>query len=260
MTPKLVKELIIGSRFEEAARWVYRLYLLVASQDFRRNATYDRETIAVMKRALRKDSNCIDVGCHKGDILREMIKIAPDGVHYAFEPLPDIYQHLVNSYPASSHPTLNLHRLALSDVVGETSFQYVVSAPAYSGFKSRRYDHQEDIEQIKVRTDLLDNVVPSGLPIHFVKIDVEGAELLVLKGAVKTLRRNKPAIVFEHGLGGSNYYGTTPEEIYDLLTEACGLQVSLMKRWLRNERPLTREEFSNQYYSGANYYFMAYEK
>jgi hypothetical protein len=92
----LVKELVIRSPFEETARWVYRLYLLVASQDFRRNATYDRETIVVMKRTLRKDSNCIGVGCHIGDMLKEMIKVAPDEVHYAFEPLPDFYRQLVN--------------------------------------------------------------------------------------------------------------------------------------------------------------------
>ena len=256
----MVKELIVGSRFEEAARRVYRLYLFVASQDFRRNVTYDSETIAVMKRTLRKDSNCIDIGCHSGKILKEMVKSAPDGVHYAFEPLPDFYQHLVATYPADLYPTVNLRELALSDVAGETSFRHVVSAPAYSGFKPRRYDRQEDIQQIRVRTDLLDSVVPPELPIHFVKIDVEGAELQVLKGAVKTLRKNKPVIVFEHGLGGSDYYGTSPEEVYDLLAEVCGLYVSLMKRWLRNERPLTRVEFSNQYYSHANHYFIAYGK
>jgi hypothetical protein len=30
-----------------------------------------------MKRTLRKDSNCIGVGCHIGDMLKEMIKVAP---------------------------------------------------------------------------------------------------------------------------------------------------------------------------------------
>jgi hypothetical protein len=87
---------------------------------------------------------------------------------------------------------------------------------------------------------------------------VEGAELQVLKGAVKTIRRNKPVVVFEHGLGASDHYGTTPEDVHDLLVKDCGLHVSLLGRWLRNEGPLTKEEFSNQYYQRLNFFFMAY--
>src|SRR3712207_5280757 len=111
MVMKSVKEQIIGTRFEAAARRLYRLYLFAVSQSFRRGLTYDRETIAVMRRTLRRDSNCIDIGCYKGDILKEIVKHAPDGVHYAFEPLPGFYQNLVNSYPTSSYPGIKLYNL-----------------------------------------------------------------------------------------------------------------------------------------------------
>lgn len=80
----------------------------------------------------------------------------------------------------------------------------------------------------------------------------------VLKGARGTIRKNKPVIVFEHGLGASEYYNTGPEDVYDLLVEDCGLNVSLLKAWLRNERSLTKEEFADHYYRHINYYFMAH--
>ena len=80
----------------------------------------------------------------------------------------------------------------------------------------------------------------------------------VLKGALGTIRKNKPVIVFEHGLGASEYYNTHPEDVYDLLVKECGLNVSLLKAWLRNERSLTKEEFADHYYRHIDYYFMAH--
>jgi Methyltransferase FkbM domain len=106
----------------------------------------------------------------------------------------------------------------------------------------------------KVRTDLLDNIVSER--IDLIKIDVEGAELQVLRGAVNTIRKSKPVIIFEHGYGAAEYYGTTPEQVYDLLTE-CGLHLSLMEDWLKGDSSLIREGFAAQFYQGE-FYFMAY--
>lgn len=50
---------------------------------------YDQQTVEVMRLVLENNSNCVDVGCHKGEILDEVIKLAPEGLHFAFEPLPD---------------------------------------------------------------------------------------------------------------------------------------------------------------------------
>ena len=45
-------------------------------------------TFAVIRRYLQHDSVCIDVGCHKGNILDVMIDQCPSGSFYAFEPIP----------------------------------------------------------------------------------------------------------------------------------------------------------------------------
>ena len=67
--------------------------------------------------------------------------------------------------------------------------------------------------------------MPKDFPIHFMKIDVEGAELQVLRGAIQTILKYKPVIVFEHGLGAADHYGTKPEDIYDFLVSECGLSI-----------------------------------
>jgi FkbM family methyltransferase len=241
-----LKRLVIGSPFEGIALRVY--------QRLAPHARYDTQTIAVMKRCLREDSNGVDVGCHTGAILKEMLHFAPAGTHYAFEPIPELYRGLRSSFPG-----VKVFNLALSDAAGETSFQHVTSNPAYSGLRRRRYDRPaESVKEITVRTDRLDDVIPHGVPVHFIKIDVEGGELQVLRGALGTIRRNRPIVVFEHGLGAADYYGSTPEDVYDLLTAHCGLRISLMEQWLRDGPSLERAQFVDQFRRGLNFYFMAH--
>lgn len=147
----------------------------------------------------------------------------------------------------------------MSDTAGEATFQYVTSDPSYSGLRRRKYPRpNERIREIRVKTDLFDNVVPNNLPVHFIKVDVEGAELQVFKGAIETIKKNRPVIVFEHGAGGSDYHGTTPDEVYGLLVDKSDLKVSTMQGWLANGSALTREEFSEHFCRGSEYYFIAH--
>lgn len=221
------------------------------------NQLYDIQTVEVMRRVLRKESNCIDVGCHAGVFLDEILQISPEGFHYGFEPLPDLYDALRAKFQDRSN--VSIRNSALSDVSGEVTFQHVVSNPGYSGLKQRRYDRpNEEIQQISVVTERLDDLIPDSMAVAFIKIDVEGAELQVLRGAVKTLIRCRPIVVFEHGLGAADFYGTEPEMVFDLFVD-CGLRCFTMEQWLASSgrADLSREEFCNEFRGGRNYYFMA---
>jgi len=222
------------------------------------NELYDVQTVEVMKRTLRRDSSAIDVGAHGGTFLKEMLAIAPDGHHLAFEPLPSMFSLLEAEYGQNAH--VALFNVALSDTNGDVEFQHVMTNPAYSGLKKRRYDRaDETVEAIRVRAARLDDLVSKQQQIRFMKIDVEGAELQILRGAVETIARCKPAIVFEHGLGASDYYGTTPDQVYDLLVTDLGLELYLMSDWLGRggDKCLDRVGFCDEFYSGRNYYFLA---
>src|SRR5919112_692195 len=216
------KGMIIGTPLEPLAKRVYSppARWFRAHLDPSKDAREHRRARAIIERVLSEDSNCIDVGAHVGTILNTILKVAPKGTHYAFEPIPTLYQDLVESFPAA-----HVLPIALSDRSGFTTFHHVVSSPAYSGIRRRRYpSDNEIIRQIEVRQDTLDNVIGGDLPIHFIKIDVEGAEFHVLKGAANTIRNNKPTIVFEHELEAAEQYGTATDEIYELLS-SYGLHV-----------------------------------
>jgi FkbM family methyltransferase len=250
---KLLKRMILGTALEPVARKVRAAFTPGGAS---RSAQYDIQTIAVMKRVLASDSNCIDVGCHQGAILRHMLRLAPRGTLLAFEPIPAMCEVLKRTFGNRSN--VRIYQIALSDRAVTTSFHHVVSRPGFSGLH-RRDNDREQIAEISVETELLDALVPAVLPIRFIKVDVEGAELQVLRGGVETIRMNRPVIVFEHGLGGADYFGTKPEDIYDLLVGQCQLKLFLMADWLANGAPaLSREAFREEFFSRRNYYFMAH--
>lgn len=223
---------------------------------FTQNQRYDRQTHQVIQKVCKQNSNCLDVGCHKGEIMDLFLHYAPQGAHYGFEPVPVLYEGLLKKY--SGVKNCHLLDTALSDKKGTSSFNYVVSNPSYSGLLKRSYDHPNEQDTlITVHTERLDDLLPADLPVDLIKIDVEGGEILVLRGAMGTLARCKPVVIFEHGLGASELYGATPEQVFDLF-EQCGLRVSLMRRFLDDQPPLTREEFTRHYYRKLDYYFIAY--
>lgn len=223
---------------------------------FTKNQQYDKQTKKVIKALCEQNSCCIDIGAHKGEVLDIMLKHAPNGVHYAFEPIPEMFTALQTKY--KSLKNVHVHGVALSNEKGEASFNHVVSNPSYSGLKKRKYDRPDEQDQtITVVTNLLDNIIPQDYTPTLIKIDVEGGELLVLEGAINTIKRTQPTIIFEHGLGASDFYGSTPEKLFDLMTE-CGLRISTMKRWLDKKPCLTKDSFSTIYHKNQDYYFIAY--
>lgn len=74
-----------------------------------------------------------------------------------------------------------------------------------------------------------------------IKIDVEGAEQEVIEGAIKTITKFQPVVLFEHGAGAAEYYGSGSDEIHDLLCADAGLRI------FDNDGngPFSREEFED---------------
>ncbi len=243
-----IKRIVIGTPLEAIAR---RLYIRIDPSE---GGRYDRETLAIMRKQLSAHSNCIDIGAHRGAILREITALSPAGTHYAFEPVPQHYQYLVKSFPK-----VKVFPLALSNVKQQRNFTHVVNRPTRSGFATY-VETGEHAETIEVQTDLLDHVVPEDMQIHFIKLDVEGAEYEVLQGAQQTILHNRPLIVFEHSLPANPAAGAAPGDLYDLLSDRYQMKVSLLSSYLKKGPALNREEFCAQVEHGLNFYFLAYPK
>jgi FkbM family methyltransferase len=218
-----------------------------------RNEYYDRLTKKVIKKVCSKNSVCIDVGANNGKILQLFVKNCALATHYAFEPIPDLYYLLKRKFDSACR----IYDVALSNYTGISCFNYVTTDHAYSGLIKRSYDKPEQDTTIEVKVDLLDNIIPNNATITLIKIDVEGAEYNVLEGAVKTIERCKPLILFEFGKGGSDAYEITPQKIFAFL-DAYNFHINLLPNFLKNHPPLTINQFINEYNKGKEYFFVAY--
>ncbi|MDZ4758051.1 MAG: FkbM family methyltransferase [Bacteroidota bacterium] len=231
-----------------------REILIQLRLDLTKNLKYDRLTRIIIQRTVNQKSVCIDVGCHKGEILDLILKEAPKQKHYGFEPIPILYHNLLTKYKDQAH----IFNCALSDQQGETTFNYVKNAPAYSGIKQRKYAVEKpDIETLQVKLEKLDDIIPDNEKIDLIKIDVEGGEFNVLKGAVKVIQKSKPYIIFETGLGASEYYGTKPEELYDFFENELQSKIYTLQNWIDCKAALSKVDFLKLYNTNAEYYFIA---
>ncbi|MEZ5286845.1 MAG: FkbM family methyltransferase [Vicinamibacterales bacterium] len=218
------------------------------------NAAYDRETIDVMARVLAADGICLDIGAHEGSVLHEMVRLAPQARHHAFEPLPHLAARLRDAYP---HATI--HEAAVSDAPGTAEYVFVENAPAYSGLRERQYDRPDPIKTVlPVSVVRIDDVVPDSETVSFIKLDIEGGEYHALRGAARTITRCRPVVVFEASVRSTGQYGVTPEDMYGMLNRDYGFEVSTMRRWLSGRPPMSADEFASNWHGGPDYYFIAY--
>lgn len=233
-------------------RWIKQISPFALSKNHR----YDRLTSTIIRKHCTSQSNCIDVGCHKGEVLDEFLKVAPKGTHFAFEPVPALFQHLVRKY--ENEPHCLIYDYALGNAEGATAFNYVISNPAYSGIKKRKYDRDHEKDQlITVEQKRLDDIIPSDTKIDLIKIDVEGGDLDVMVGAKRLITTWRPLIIFEFGIGGSDIYGANPEKFFDFLNE-ISYEVSLLDSFLKKRPPLTLQDFHKQFTKRLNHYFIAH--
>lgn len=217
---------------------------------------YDVNTIDVMERALSPDAICFDVGASRGAISAQMLRIAWRGHHHLFEPIPILARGLRGMFPER----VTVHEVALSDQAGRSDdFHYVLAADGYSGLRRRDYPDDVDpagVEHISVETARLDDVC-EGQAVDFIKIDVEGAETLVVQGGRRLISANRPYIAFEHGgerVGAG--YPTTSADLWHELHDLAGLELSTCARWLAGQRPYSKDGFISAV--PDEWFFLAY--
>jgi FkbM family methyltransferase len=198
---------------------------------------------------LKPDSNCIDIGSHHGTVLAEMLRVAPQGLHIAYEPLQHLCLELRQRFPQ-----VDVRCAALSNVEGESSFAYVKNLEASSGLRQTEYWRKAEVESIIVHTERLDDHLDANYLPTLLKIDVEGAEGLVLQGAINTLARHQPIVVFEHGKGGAEYYDTTPADVFSLLCVEARLRIFD----LDGKGPYSLEEFESTFEANYCWNFVAH--
>lgn len=156
---------------------------------------------------LVKGGVAVDVGANKGVYTYFLSRLCHQVV--AYEANPDLVTQL-RRYKLKG---LDIRAKALSGETGETSFYIPLSSSGKRQNNIASLDAPNGkFDEIKVRRVRLDDEGLSN--ISFIKIDVEGHELAVLRGAEKTILRDKPALLVEINGGPET---DNAQEVFTLL-------------------------------------------
>jgi FkbM family methyltransferase len=232
------KSLLVGTLLEQPAkrlRWLMEAPKRARNPELIDILTEGERVDQVIRRLVGESSNCIDVGCHVGSVLSLLVKLAPRGRHMAFEPVPWKARRIARKFPQ-----VEVRQMAVGDTSGEAPFQIDRRKSGYSGFRAAP---TSNAFEITVPCDRLDRVVSPERDVNFVKIDVEGAELLVLRGARELIKRDRPAIIFESAGSPLSMYGLTTSDLYGWFVEENDYELFTPRGFLENSEPLTLERY-----------------
>ena len=132
----------------------------------------------------------VDVGSNIGShTLNAARLVGSTGSVFAFEADPDTYNLLVKNIEFNNLTNVTVKRTCVSDQVGTVSFyKHRDSA------KSSIVDRGEKLS-LTLPAEMLDNLIPINTRIDILKVDVEGAELNVLRGARRIFLDQRPPSV-----------------------------------------------------------------
>ncbi|HLB06856.1 MAG TPA: FkbM family methyltransferase [Alphaproteobacteria bacterium] len=139
----------------------------------------------------RSDRISIDAGANKGVYTRWLARFSKH-VH-AFEPNPKLFRILTRALPGN----VSCHAAALAERSGTATLRIPYGPKGFSNQRASLNPNaaKGKVVEIEVETRALDDYGFDD--VGFIKIDVEGFELAVLKGARETLRRCRPALLVE---------------------------------------------------------------
>jgi FkbM family methyltransferase len=227
---------------------------LAAEQEIFPNFKVDNLTYYTLKRLLSPTSCCIDVGAHNGAVTSMMLEFAPQGRHFAFEPLAECVFNLHSRFAGNKN--VSVCPVAVGERAGQQDFVAVRGFPGFSGFAQRHFTGGfPDLETRSVTTHTLDESIPPDVKIDLIKLDIEGAELPALRGAERILRESQPTLLLEFQRSAASYFHYTPDDMLSFL-RSHNYQTWSLESWLLERKPLTTSQLWDLYEGNPNLYLL----
>lgn len=187
---------------------------------------WEPENWQAISTSLSEGAVFLDVGAHIGyDSLKAAVKVGKSGLVVSFEPNPDTLKLLRDNVAASNAANVIVEPIACTD--REQMLTLYGGPEDNTGTASLSRQNVEFFSsapprQFTVRGRPIDDVVRElGLKrVDVIKVDVEGAEYYVLRGARETLRRFHPKVVVEIIPRQLAAMQTKVEDVVSLLREA----------------------------------------
>jgi FkbM family methyltransferase len=182
----------------------------------------------IVKQLVKPGDCVVDAGANVGYVTLLLSRwVGEKGCVHSFEPVPETFEWLSESVRKLKLANVSLHNCGLSN----SEQSAVMGIPRYSSGGENLYESRIVEEgrgarfarTVNVSLNTLDSLLAgSSRRVSFIKIDVEGHELLAVKGALQVISRDKPALLIEV-TGDPDRPDSSAGELFSLLT-ALGYQ------------------------------------
>ncbi len=182
---------------------------------------YEPNELCLLQKMLRPGMTFVDVGANTGlYTLFAAKKIGPTGRVLAFEPSSREYETLEQNIAVNALKNVRAIKRAVSNRDGEV--ELLVASLKNSGHNTLgKFGYAATFPEgtERVGVEQLDNFLSRERyeRVDVIKMDVEGAELAALQGAMDTLRRLHPALLVEISDRTLEHQGASSREVLDLL-------------------------------------------
>lgn len=181
-----------------------------------------QELVRWIGRWIPEHAVIFDVGAQFGNFTKAFSRLhgASCSIH-AFEPLE--YNYRILETVTAGLGNVHRHRLALSDRSGLTELYVPVKAHGKLGPGLAHFGKETGRDFIRERVEMqrLDDIAGdlNLTRLDFIKCDIEGAELPMLRGAADTLQSFRPVVYAEVNAAFTRRLGYTPDELFAFLHE-----------------------------------------
>jgi FkbM family methyltransferase len=174
---------------------------------------YDNE-LNFLKKYLKLGDVVVDIGANIGVItLSSSSFVGQGGIVYSFEPNPKTFEYLKGNVDENRFSNIRLYQLAVGEKSAVTNF---IDDSSDDLSNSISLENINSGNNPLIQVQPLDEIIPNSVRIHLLKVDVEGFEIFVLKGAEKCLSMTD-CIYIESYEAHFNKYGYSSLDLFNYM-------------------------------------------
>ncbi|MEI6429389.1 MAG: FkbM family methyltransferase [Pseudanabaena sp. ELA607] len=176
---------------------------------------YENQNLDILSLLIKPNSTYFDVGANIGLMSIPILYRDNSCRVVSFEPSPNTLDFLNRTAESSNFSDRwTIVGKAAGSQVGTLDF--FIASPdmgAYDGFKDTKRENTNNRIQVPVTTIDIEWEALGKPPVSVIKIDVEGAELLTLEGAVNCIEKEKPYVLLEWNAENLKAYNYSTESL-----------------------------------------------
>lgn len=215
-TPLLIED------FRSDARFMCYLKEHMGSQIFFRGS-YSGDQLTILEKLLDVNGVFVDAGANQGEFSIAAAKVAQQGKIIAFEPVSEYRARLIENVRLNNFGNVEVIPAALGEQEGvlpiyDQPTNYT-DGTRHEGlptlFASESRHHTCEVVPVKRLDDVLRELGVSRVDV--IKLDIEGAEWIALRGAINTITSCRPTLILEIGRETCLAAGYEPEALVEWL-------------------------------------------